>query len=62
MQNPDPILAAVVDLRQYLYRLIARRNWYLPDGALITCDPPMTAAEVAEAYGLDNPEDVEVAA
>jgi hypothetical protein len=62
MQQDDPVLAAVIDLRQYMRQLVAHRKWYLPDGTLVIFSRPLTAAEVAEAYGIDNPEDIEVAA
>ncbi|QIK38104.1 hypothetical protein GWK36_09020 [Caldichromatium japonicum] len=60
---------AIQDLRACLADIIARyaapeeddaphRTWRLPDGALLTCDPPLTREEVADIEDCD-PEDIE---
>ncbi|MGC8854969.1 MAG: hypothetical protein ACP5OY_08685 [Halothiobacillaceae bacterium] len=66
----NAITAEINDLRRYLSARIAyysamgandntpHSTWRLPDGALLTCDPPLTREEVADAEDCD-PEDIQ---
>ncbi|MEO1767816.1 hypothetical protein [Thiobacter aerophilum] len=67
----NAIATEIHDLHDYLSALIThysatgaddddtpRSTWRLPDGALLTCDPPLTREEVADAEDCD-PEDTQ---